>query len=163
MICRKLSQKRNWDDEPWLNSSEVKGDAIHCLLPKKNRLSVFKLEDETQIERIVAALALTRDYLSLMDLAVISEESIKPLKIPTKIVSANTSDKEVNQWHIDLVELTVARISEIATLIRKEGEFVRYSKRDVTKLISNSIQAQYIDLNKINSNLKESLRKKNYI
>lgn len=37
MICRKLSQKRNWDDEPWLNSSEVKGDAIHCFLPKKNR------------------------------------------------------------------------------------------------------------------------------
>ena len=98
-----------------------------------------------------------------MDLAVISEESIKPLKIPTKIVSANTSDNEVNQWHIDLVELTVARISEIATLIRKEGEFVRYSKSDVTNLISNSIQAQYIDLNKINSNLKESLRKKNII
>ncbi len=163
MILRKLSQRRNWDKEKWLGSDEVQGNALHCLLPKCNRLSIFKIDQKLQRERTVAALALTRDNLSYLDLAEFNEELISSLDIRTEEVLANTPDYEVNGWHIDLVELTVSKIARIAISIRNEGKVMRYPQGDVIKFISNSIRDKCINLEEINPQMQSSLRKRNVL
>lgn len=163
MIFRKLSQRRNWDRVLWLGPDEIQGNALHCLLPNCNRLSIFQIEQESQRERTVAALALTRENLSYLDLAEFDENLLSSLDIRTEKVPANTPDHEVNGWHIDLVELTVSKVASIALSIRNEGEVLRYPKKDVIQFIANSIQQNCINLDKVNPKLQSSLRKRNLL
>ena len=75
MIFRKLSQKRHWDDTQWLEPHETQADAAKCLMTSENRLSIFMLvSPDDQTERVVAALAVTRDNLAHLDLAIAPQE-----------------------------------------------------------------------------------------
>ena len=77
LILRKLQQKRYWDEAPWLGAHDVQADATKCLKTKENELSVFKIDNQMQVRRVVAALAFTRDNLAYVDLAIIPESVLK--------------------------------------------------------------------------------------
>ena len=160
-IFRKLSQKRYWDRMPWLGASDIQSDAAKCLMTKENRLSVFVLEEPAvQMERVVAALALTRDNLANLDLAIVPEKVLELCGIQQDRVQAETPDSEVNEWHLDLVELTVAKIAELATAIRNEGEIKRYNETEVEKVIQKSLNTDCVVAEQINRKLIESLEKR---
>lgn len=160
-IFRKLSQKRYWDRIPWLGASDIQGDAANCLMTKENRLSVFLLEEpDVQIERVVAALALTRDSLVNLDLAIVPENVLELCGIQQDRVQAETSDSEVNKWHLDLVELTIAKIAKLASAIRNEGEIRRYNPADVKTAIQKSLNTDYVVADQIDAKLIQSLERK---
>ncbi len=160
-IFRKLSQKRYWDRVSWLDTSDIQSDAAKCLLTKENRLSVFILEEPTvQMERVIAALALSRDNLAHLDLAIAPENVLELCQIQRDKVHADTLDSEVNEWHLDLIELTVAKIAKLATAIRNEGEIKRYNETEVKKAIQKSLNADCIIAEQINGNLIKSLQKR---
>ena len=157
-IFRKLNQKRHWEQRDWLRPHEVQGNAIKCLITKDNRLSVYVLNNpKVQIERVVAALALTRDNLMNLDWATVPENVLCLCKIQKKKIVADTPDSEVNGWHIDLVELTVDKIAEFAKEIKTKGCIKRSNKSDVEKAICNSLKIDCIDTDKINQKLKNDL------
>ncbi len=160
-IFRKLSQKRYWDRKPWLGTSDIQGDAAKCLMTKENRLSVFILEEPTiQMERVVAALALNRDSLAHLDLAIAPEDVLELCQIQRDRVQADTPDSEVNEWHLDLIELTVAKIAKLATAIRNKGEIRRYNEKEVRKAIQKSLNADCVVAEQINGSLIKSLEKR---
>ena len=164
VICRKLRQKRHWDGKPWLGPQEAQADAVKCLETSENRLSVFVLDrPEDQTERVVAALALTRDNLAQIDLAIVPVEVLVRCDIQRKRVEGQTSDSGVDGWHEDLVELTVAKIAQLASAIRSEGEVRRYNQKKVETAIQKSLNADYINTEKINRDLVPSLRKRGII
>ena len=114
-IFRKLNQKRYWDGAPWLSAGDVQSDVTKCLRTlENNTLSVYVLEKpEVQMDRVVAALALTRDSVTHLDLAIVPESLLDTYEIKRVRVKANTPDSLVNEWHLDLVELTVCKIANI--------------------------------------------------
>ena len=159
-IFRKLSQKRHWDRPPWLGAGDIQADAAKCLRTEDNKLSVFRLEDsDVQTERVVAALALTRDNLAHVDLAIAPEKVLEACGIQHAMVPARTPDSEVNDWHLDLVELTVAKIAELATAISTEGRIRRYYEADVKAAIQKSLRTDYIVVEHIKPKLVQSLKK----
>ena len=161
MICRKLSQKRHWDGLPWLGPQETQADAVKCLMTNQNRLSVFLLDKpDDQTERVVAALAVTRDSLAHLDLAIAPEEVLVRCDIQRDRVQGQTPDSGVNDWHEDLVELTVAKIARLAAAIKSEGEIRRYNLKKVGTAIQQSLDADYIGAENINGKLVQSLRKR---
>ena len=164
IICRKLSQKRHWDSLPWLEPQETQADAIKCLMTSQNRLSVFVLDEpDDQTERVVAALAVTRDSLAHLDLAVAPEHVLVQCDIRRDRVQGQTPDSGVNGWYEDLVELTVAKIARLASAIRSEGEIRRYNLKKVGIAIRQSLDAEYIGAEQINGKLIQSLRKRGLI
>lgn len=159
-IFRKLRQKRHWDSKPWLGTGDSQSDAAKCLMTDDNRLSVFILENSNvQMERVVAALALTRDNLEHVDLAIAPEEVLEVCGIRHAKVPAKTPDSEVNDWHLDLVELTLAKIAELATAIRNEGKIVRYQRTDVRVAVQKSLRTANIVPGNINPKLVRALGK----
>ena len=164
MICRKLNQKRHWDDLPWLGPQDTQADAFKCLMTKQNRLSVFVLDKpDDQTERVVAALAVTRDNLAPLDLAIAPEEVLVRCDIRRDKIQGETPDSWVNGWHEDLVELTVAKITRLAAAIKSEGEIRRYNLKKVETAIQQSLEANYIGAEHINGRLVQSLRKREFI
>ena len=159
-IFRKLSQKRHWDRPPWLGAGDSQADAAKCLRTEENKLSVFRLEDsDVQTERVVAALALTRDNFAEVDVAIAPEKVLEACGIQHAKVPARTPDSEVNDWHLDLVELTVAKIAELATAIRTEGRIRRYYPADVRAAIQKSLRTDYIAVECIKPKLVQSLKR----
>ena len=87
-----LSQKRHWDEEQWLSAGDVQSDATKCLRTVGNALSVFVLDNpEEQMDRVVAALALTRSGLDRVDVAIIPEEVLEMCEIKQDIVQGEDS------------------------------------------------------------------------
>ena len=164
MVFRKLSQKRHWDGLPWLGSQEIQADAVRCLMTRQNRLSVFVLDRaDDQTARVVAALAVTRDSLAHLDLAIAPEEVLARCDIRRDKVQGQTPDPGVNDWHEDLVELTAGQIARLATAIKSEGEIRRYNLKKVGAAIQQSLDEDFIGAEQINVNLVPSLRKRGII
>ena len=160
-IFRKLRQKRYWDRQPWLGADDAQADTTKCLETNENRLSVFVLEEpEAQIERVVAALALNRDTLGHVDLAIAPEAVLEVCGIQGDRVQATTPDSEVNEWHRDLVELTVTKIAKLARAIKSDGEIKRYQLGYVKEAIRKSLNTNYIITEQIDEKLIQSLEKK---
>lgn len=113
-----------------------------------------------QLNRVVAALALTRDQLGHMDLALISDGVLEDCGIRHACIESTTPDKEVNRWHLDLVELSMQKLTVLASKIIAQGEIKRFQWSMVKAAIQDSLSADYIVTGEINSKLLPSLRRK---
>ena len=164
MVCRKLSQKRYWDGLTWLGAQEVQADAVECLMTRQNRLSVFVLDRvDDRTERVVAALAVTRDSLAHLDLAIAPEEVLARCDIRRDRVQGQTPDPGVNDWHEDLVELTAGKIVRLAAAIKSEEEIGRYNLKKAGAAIRQSLDEDFIGAEHINGNLVQSLRRRGIV
>ena len=164
MIFRKLSQKRHWDDTEWLGPHETQADAARCLMTSENRLSIFVLDAPgDQTERVVAALAVTRDNLAHLDLAIAPEDVLARCGIRRDGAQGKTPDSEVNGWHENLIELTVEKIARLAAAIKGEGKIMLYNPKKVEAAIRQSLDANYIDAERINGSMLQSLGKRGII
>lgn len=161
-FLRKLSQKRHWDDRAWLDQGDTQADVVKCLYPADNRLSVYLLDQPAgQMERVVAALALTRDHLSHMDVAVIPDSVLEECSIQSASMEGETPDPAVNQWHIDLVELSIAKIARLAVAIKARAQIERFSCRKVAQAIGQSVSANFIGREWVSKEMAQSLKKRN--
>ena len=66
----------------------------------------------------------------------------------------------VNQWHVDLVELTVGKIAEFASAIKSKGKFKRYAHKAVKTAIQQSLTTNCIDVEQISEEFISSLIKR---
>ena len=161
VVVRKLSQKRHWDDRAWLDQGDTQADVVKCLYPADNKLSVYVLEHPPrQVERVVAALALTRDHLAHMDLALIPDSILEDCGIQRARKEGETPDPAVNQWHLDLVELSVARIARFAAAIKAHARIERLNSRKVAQAIGQSVTSNFIGREHLSLEMAQSLKKR---
>ena len=162
-VVRKLSAKRNWDNEPWLQNGDVQSAvAARCLATNDNRLSVFLIDGGDElVHRVVAALALTRDHVHPVDLAIFSEEILAPCNIKSRVqVKGKTPDPGVNEWHVDLSELSVTQVADLAIRIKSKGEILRFYESKVIQAIRNSFVRDWIDITSIRKSIRGSLERR---
>lgn len=164
IIFRKLAQKRHWDGKPWTEQDDVQADVVNCLRTKENKLSVFMLDgSSSQIARVVAALAVTRDSIANLDLAIAPSDILAQCGIRTDRAPGQTPDPEVNNWHQDLVDLTILQLARLAVAIRSKGQIKRYNLKKVEEAIRLSLNDNYIQTERINKNLQFSLAKRRIV
>jgi hypothetical protein len=162
-IVRKLNAKRNWDNKPWLQEGDVQSAvSSRCLETKDNKLSIFVVEKgEEPVRRVVAALALTRDSLDVLDLAIVTERILDPCEIKKRIQTAGeTPDHVVNSWHTDLTELSVTQVAVLAKKIKSQGTILRYQLSDVICAIRTSLDRDWIDTSRIRQTIRGSLERR---
>lgn len=161
VILRKLSQKRHWDNAPWLERGDMQADVTKCLATGENKLSVFVLDEPNeQVERVVAALAVMRENLAQLDPAVAPEGILEECGIQWASTQGKTPDFEVNEWHQDLIKLTIAKITRLAVAIKLKGQIKRYNYKQVAEAIKHSLDANYIGAERMGRNLAHSPQKR---
>ena len=154
LLFRKLDNRRHWDRQNWLKASAAPADALNDLRTKQNLLSVFTIKNKEEgLTRVIGACALTRDHVAHFDFAIVSHRILKRLTIDVSDSSGATPDPEVNEWHLDLVNLSGPKLASLAGKISREGQIIRYTKEEVKKSIKKSLDSGHINSSKLNNNM----------
>lgn len=151
-LLRKIRKNRWYKTEEltWLLEGELQADALDDLRTKSNELSVFHVDlDASNLDRVVAALAISFDDPSNFDFALLNEEILSEIGIKVKKSPGALADKEVNGWHSDLCELSDAKLLELARTIKTKAGIDRKDYMEVLNIVADSLTNGYIDRSKI--------------
>lgn len=158
-FVRKLEKILHWEERDWLPKKDVQSDTLgYCLRTQQNALSIYNVGNEQQINRVVAALALNRSRLNHIDLAVVPIEVLSVVDVVTNNdVLGKTPDSGVNQWHSNLLQLSVTKLACLAKAILDRGSIYRLQERVVCEAIELSLKNNWVILEKVEETLIESL------
>lgn len=157
-FLRVIRQGR-WHKKPdmdWLGGDEIQGDALNDIRSKGCSLSVYMANSEVAIERIVVALAASREHVSNLDYAVFGGTGLTSLGIVVLHTAGNTPDAVVDSVHYDLRHLTVDRLAREAKII-SGGNPERVGKKSIGKMLQEAVRAGILDKTRINNSLRTAL------
>ena len=161
-LFRGIGNKAWWDksrdDFSWLGEGELVADVLKSLSTVDGALSTYIVdEDKTKIDRVVAALPSGRTKI----------ENFDYMLVPTDVVLKNflsdnskgrTPDSGVNEWHLDIVHLTPAKLFKLAYIFRNHKEALcRMPRPDVKSALQTSTDKGFLDMQKVSKNVKQKL------
>jgi hypothetical protein len=161
LVLRKI-RKSKWykhSGVSWLPAAALQADALSDLATKDNTLSIYLVKDESEAERVVAALAACSDYVSVFDYVLLDEIAVHTLMSKLRNNPGKTPDALVNsQHHRDLVELTTDSLLQLASAIR-DGKIQRKSDKDVARLLTDGVKNGNLKTDELKSELRSHLLK----
>lgn len=166
MLIRMLSSINKWDGSKTINRKDpsICGDAIGDLRTTENKLSVWKIENEEDINDVIVALALNRDKVCKIDYLILEEAKIANMEIEVVDDQPGRADglnDTILRKHRDLIEIDYKRLgllAEYMTNIAKVKENRKsMTKKEVKKLLNKYKDESRIQLDSMNSKLRENL------
>jgi len=161
-LFRELRNKSWWDkreDElPWLQQGELVADVFKGLGTEDGKLSTYLIEaDKSNVDRVVAAYACTRNSLQRVDYVLIPLDTVAGA-FGLNHIAGNTADDEVNLWHRDVIELTPEKLLNLAYLIDNHRNMMtRVREKKVRQEVKERLDCGDIDCDRIDPILKKKL------
>jgi hypothetical protein len=156
----KVTWGRWQSDPPWLSAGELQAAALFDLRFSNNKLSMWKIEDDSSnLERILSALATSSGKTSIdnVDYVLLDQNLVQALGVKIEKSSGGTPDSVANRdWHYDCIELCVSDIVNIAKRI-KTATISRKKEAEVKQMIQRGLKAKHIDIAQIEEPLKSKL------
>jgi len=148
----------SFDEYPWLKEGEIPADVTSDLKTSQNELSIWVLsEDKSKLFRCLSAFAVERKHVDHIDYIVFDEEIITELNLKTNSTKGNSKDKEVNNLHKNIMELSSNKLELLAKKILSNCEGGRIDKKELAKNIKLSLENGWIDKNRINNEFLEEI------
>jgi hypothetical protein len=107
-----------WFSPSWLPAGEVPADAAKDFNSKDNELSVYTVLTEEDGLRAAIAIAAKRHQERAFGYALFDVAETEALGVMTALSTGESADPEVNTWHRDLKNLTFAKLSQIAKVVK---------------------------------------------
>ncbi len=162
-LLRVSNNKRRWDKYPdvsWLAVNELQADALSDLKTDGGKLSVWQVEDdESNLQRLVAALAANRDKLDKVDYVLVDQKILEYISANAKIVLGDSPDEEANRWHLDLTELSVTKVVNLSRAISEANKVRRVLPKEVKAWVRTAIQSGWIDISNVNEKIRPEIKK----
>ena len=158
-IFRGIGNKAWWykdrSDFPWLKEGKLVADVFKGLRTTHGALSMYAVNEKTDVNRIIAALACTRDSIQEFDYVLVPANTIKE-NFELNKTKGKTPDDTVNEWHLDIIHLTPSKLSDLVYTFRDHQESMnRLLKKNVNSEVRKRIDNGSIDVGRINEKLKE--------
>lgn len=159
LLVRKIN-KAKWFQTDLENTFDVTADAItNCLRTTKNTLSVWKIENEEDLENAILALVANQDHLDTIDIVILEESTLIKYDLSIIATPGDTPIDHLINTHRDIAELTYDKLGNvkdhIVERIRKE-KVKRYTVGSLKKILRKAIEDGHLK----KSDLKESIQKK---
>jgi hypothetical protein len=136
---RKAKWYRN-PDLPWLSEGELQADALYDLKTDNNILSVWHiLDDHSNKEQIITALAATRQHPVQFDYFLLEEQYPRELNIKIVEIPGDSPDQGINSWHRDLIELSAEKLMQLARAIQLHAQRERIPHSNVRRLLAQAL------------------------
>lgn len=95
-LLREIKRPR-WlkrEELPWLAEGELQADVLADLKTNDNRLSVWSIDDQKlNLDRVIAAVAVTRDHIEKLDYALFQDDTLSALSIQIEPTKGTTPDE----------------------------------------------------------------------
>ena len=120
-----------------------------------NKLSVWLIEERhSDIQRVITALAASRDRVSNMDYVTLDYEVLAGMQIKIQSVVGDTHDKDANErWHRDLTDLSATQVANLSNAIVAGGKRARANEKDVIEWIRQAVADGHIERGKLAANI----------
>ena len=148
LLLRTVRENR-WHKAPaaeWLQRGDVPADPIGDLPTSQNRLSVWEVAaDRSNLERIVRAVALTKDKVADTGYVLFNSELLPTIGVGTsEEEKGQTPDKDANAWHRDLTDLSGNKLVALTKAILEGGESGTVLKKRLLQLIEAGIHEKQL-------------------
>ncbi len=157
-FLRKLANRAHFVRPEWLEDDDAPADAFGSFLTRDGALSFWAIdEDESNLGRVIAALAAGRDYIDKLDYALVEKSVFDIAGVVLRRVEGVSPDGGANQlWHQDLEGLSGKRLLMLAVNMR-ECRLERTPKKRVQDLILRSIDDGFISRARMNGKLRDKI------
>ena len=154
-LLRKIS-KPKWYNTPWMPAGQIQADALVDLRTAKNELSVWRVEaDESNLPAVIAALASKTSKIDRLDYVLLDEDALNAVDIKFVKSDGDSPHLDANKkWHFDLVELTAAKVIEIAKQVKqREHDHQRLFPARVREILRDALQNDKLERSAIDPEL----------
>ncbi|MDR1089538.1 MAG: hypothetical protein LBL79_00545 [Prevotella sp.] len=125
-------------------------DAITgCLRTTKNTLSVWRINNEAELEEAVLAIAAGQDRLETIDVVMLDDDYFVKCDIVIEETEGLTPVVDLKNTHVDLCSLDFWSIGMVAEHIVesiKKDKHRRFREAELTKIIKNAIATKRLEL-----------------
>jgi hypothetical protein len=129
----------------WLEKGDVPADPLGDLATNENRLSVWEIAlDRSNLERIVRALAVTRNKIADMGYVLFDSSLLGAAGIDFVAENGATPDEGANPWHRDLIDLSGNKLIMLTRLILEKGESGTLLKKRLEQLVEDGVQQKQL-------------------
>jgi hypothetical protein len=156
---RKIRQE-NWYEEglEWLPAGDFPWDPLSDLNNQLCTLSVYEIRDDrSNLERVIAALAATRNKIEDVAFVLFDAVVLDELHIGVRASAGTTPDDEVNRSHRNLIEVSAARQLSLAKFMKSSGEIDRLLPPQVLRLLRDALGSGRINEGRLQPALKARL------
>lgn len=150
-----------WDKSskpPFLPEGDIPADCLANLNIDKNELSAWYVEDdESNLKRIVTALAASCDFVSVFDYLTFDDAIVTDLGLTIRKTDGDTPDSVANRsWHRDLTELSGRRVLNLATAIFHKSILERVPEKKIREWLNEAMANGNLD-SELSPKLKSKL------
>ncbi len=113
------------------------------------------------MQEVVLALASVQDRPQKIDIAWIEKQEAEDNGIKFEATAGNTVVENLQEMHIDAIELDLGKLGMIAELIadavRNKSQVKRFTPGDVSNLIKHAVETGRIDPEDLRDDMRKSL------
>jgi hypothetical protein len=157
----KVKNKRHWDRElpVFVDRGDITATCLVNLSVVDNSMSAWELtENDSNLQRVLAALAAKRDFLEPLDYLVFDSDIPVRLGLRVQNNPGATADKVANEtWHRDLVEISGKKLLALALELFENSSRNRCSQREVLAMIRSAIDLNEIDRSTLPASLLQKV------
>ena len=159
MLVRKINRAK------WMSGDIIKeppsADAITgCLRTIKNTLSVWRINNENELEEAVLAIVSGQDHLETIDVVMMDDEYFIKCKISTDETEGHTPIENLKNTHRDLCSLdywTIGMVAEHIIENIKKDKLKRYRESDLKRILKNAIEKNRLELFDLSENIQQKM------
>jgi hypothetical protein len=158
----RVIRKSRWyldDSCDWLRPDEPWGDCLRDLATDEGNLSVWWIDrDRSNLDRVLAALASTRESIGTFDYRLTPLEWVRRYGLTIVKCPGQTADDLANErWHWDLRHLSAHRVVIAARCLWRRGESARLTPPRVERLLRDGLARGNLDRGRMDNRLVERL------
>lgn len=166
---RKINAVSHWDVDKMdlYDKSFSTGDILfNELRTEKNRLSVWKYSDSSEIEGLLVAIALNRDNIQKLFYVIMDDDRLKELQVPTDENEVGIADglksEEILKKHVNLDRIDFWRLGYVAeylcNLTKADDSHGDISEKELFNLIKKYIDNGLITFEDMKPKMQESYK-----
>lgn len=162
LVLRLIRQSR-WDSPgtfDWLAAGEIPADPLADFAnTNENCLSVWFIDDDKDLDDVLAALAASPDKADKLDYVLFPQDHLQAAKIEVRESPGATPDAHVNGFHRDLAHLSGRSVLTLTTKVWQENRgFTRLGRDRVIQLVADAVHRERIPLERLTSRLRDDVR-----
>lgn len=149
------------EDPGWLEHRDAPGSPLRDFVPDgEGKLSVWAVEeDQSNIPRIVAAIAATRDIVDVVDYVLFDSRAVRAAGAALVSTPGVSPDRIAKQtWHCDLAEVSAKRAARLVWRVFYHGSRYRVSEKEVGELLRTAVREGWLAFRGLNLKVQKKLQ-----
>lgn len=160
-LMRGLIQKKKWNRDAqeynWLKIGEAPAERLRDFWAKGNELSLWYIdeivsleesEEDPRIQRLVTAIAATRDHLEDYEYVLVDVDRVAEKQLHLHVNAGTTGDELVNSWHRDIRHLSASRLADVLNIFWQHGVTGVLLEGQIVKLAHKAFENKELDADK---------------